>query len=137
MVKKIWKSIVNLLTKVPAFKGMLRHVLTFVGGVLVSKGILSSDTLTELLGVITGGAGVVLSILSSSKEDLKAKVEGVLRHVFSFLGGVGVLKGITISNDVMLAIAEIITAVTVIWSSFSKKLLITPTDTNINVQADN
>lgn len=45
-----------------------RHVLTFVGGVLVSTGWIDSGTVTELTGAVATVAGVILSIWEKAQR---------------------------------------------------------------------
>lgn len=44
--------------------GLIRHVLTFVGGWLVAKGVLDEGTMTELVGATMTMVGFVLSMWS-------------------------------------------------------------------------
>lgn len=50
------------LTKEQAL-GILRHTLTFVGGIVVAKGYVDNGTLTEIIGGIMTLAGAVWSVL--------------------------------------------------------------------------
>lgn len=43
--------------------GVIRHVLTFVGGVLVAKGLIDEATSTEIVGGIITVAGGIWSVL--------------------------------------------------------------------------
>jgi flagellar motor component MotA len=44
--------------------GILRHTLTFVGGILITKGLIDANTLTELSGAIITLVGGVWSVLA-------------------------------------------------------------------------
>jgi hypothetical protein len=44
--------------------GLIRHVLTFVGGFLITKGIIDEATSLEAIGAITTLIGSVWSVLS-------------------------------------------------------------------------
>ncbi len=50
------------------FLGLVRHGLTFVGGVIVAGGLLDTGLYTELSGGLLTIAGVVWSILSKRKS---------------------------------------------------------------------
>lgn len=50
--------------------GLIRHGLTFIGGLLVSKGIIDEQTLPEVIGAIMTLGGFVWSFISK-----KPKVE--------------------------------------------------------------
>jgi hypothetical protein len=44
--------------------GLLRHVLTFVGGIVIAKGLIDESLYTELVGGIATLVGTVWSIVS-------------------------------------------------------------------------
>jgi hypothetical protein len=48
--------------------GILRHVLTFAGGILVFRGVLEDALLQELVGGVVTLAGTVWSVISKKKE---------------------------------------------------------------------
>jgi len=50
------------------FLGLVRHGLTFVGGVIIAGGLLDAGLYTELSGGLLTIAGVVWSILSKRKS---------------------------------------------------------------------
>jgi hypothetical protein len=45
-------------------EGIVRHVLTFVGGMLILKGVLDESTLNEIIGAAVTLSGGIWSILS-------------------------------------------------------------------------
>lgn len=47
--------------------GVIRHVITFVGGILVVKGILEEAMVQEVLGGVLGLLGTVWSIVDKKK----------------------------------------------------------------------
>jgi hypothetical protein len=47
--------------------GIVRHVVTFVGGVLVTKGLIDNSMVQEILGGVTTLAGVIWSIVAKNK----------------------------------------------------------------------
>lgn len=47
--------------------GVIRHVLTFVGGILVIKGIVDDAMVQEVLGGVLGLVGTVWSIVDKKK----------------------------------------------------------------------
>lgn len=49
------------------FLGILRHTLTFVGGVLVMKGIIDDATFSELSGAALTLAGGIWSVIDKNK----------------------------------------------------------------------
>jgi hypothetical protein len=51
--------------------GVLRHVLTFVGGILVFRGVLDDALLQELVGGVVTLAGTVWSVISKKKETVQ------------------------------------------------------------------
>lgn len=48
--------------------GVVRHTLTFVGGILVMKGILDETTLTEIIGGVITLTGTIWSIIEKNKS---------------------------------------------------------------------
>lgn len=44
--------------------GLIRHVLTFVGGIMVAKGLATAELSTELIGGVMTVVGSVWSIIS-------------------------------------------------------------------------
>lgn len=60
------------------FAGLLRHLLTTLGGSVVAQGLITGDQLSQAVGAATALAGVAASVYSKVKEikALKeAKVE--------------------------------------------------------------
>ena len=45
-------------------KGLIRHVLTFVGGIAVAKGIFDESGVSEIIGAVMTVIGTVWSIAS-------------------------------------------------------------------------
>jgi hypothetical protein len=45
--------------------GIIRHTLTFVGGILVIKGIATEATTQEVIGAIITAVGAVWSVVSN------------------------------------------------------------------------
>ena len=48
--------------------GVIRHVLTFLGGFLVTKGIVDDATLSQGIGALVSLLGVVLSVVDKKKH---------------------------------------------------------------------
>ena len=55
------------MTKEQVF-GIIRHTLTFVGGILLMKGIMDESTWTELSGSAMTLVGTVWSIVDKNKK---------------------------------------------------------------------
>lgn len=47
--------------------GVIRHSLTFAGGILVAKGILEHGLLTEIVGGVMTAIGGIWSVISKTK----------------------------------------------------------------------
>lgn len=47
--------------------GIIRHTLTFVGGILITKGLIDEAILTEIIGGVTTLTGAVWSIIEKNK----------------------------------------------------------------------
>jgi len=52
-------------------QGLLRHILTFVGGYLVTSGIIDEAILSEVVGAIITITGFVWSWIGKDKEEEK------------------------------------------------------------------
>jgi len=63
-MKKLILKIMN-----DKIKGLLRHVLTFAGGYLVTQGIIDEQTLTEIVGAVITLAGFVWSWIDKKEEE--------------------------------------------------------------------
>lgn len=48
--------------------GVLRHVLTFAGGILVAKGLLEQGVLAEIIGGVMTVVGGIWSIIDKTKK---------------------------------------------------------------------
>ena len=49
--------------------GIVRHVITFVGGILVTKGLIDDSILTEIVGATVTLSGAIWSIVSKNKSN--------------------------------------------------------------------
>lgn len=47
--------------------GIVRHTLTFVGGLLITKGLIDESMLTDVVGALTTLSGVIWSIIAKNK----------------------------------------------------------------------
>jgi hypothetical protein len=47
--------------------GIVRHTLTFVGGIVVMKGLVDEATVTEIVGGIVTLTGTIWSIIAKNK----------------------------------------------------------------------
>ena len=61
----------NLPIMKAAVIALLRHLLTFIGGTLVAKGIIDAATLTEIIGSVIALISVGWMTLDKSKEQTK------------------------------------------------------------------
>jgi hypothetical protein len=48
--------------------GIARHALTFIGGILIMKGIIDEGTLAEITGGVITLAGTIWSIIDKNKS---------------------------------------------------------------------
>ena len=47
--------------------GIVRHALTFIGGIVVMKGLTDEATVTEIIGVAMTLTGAIWSIINKNK----------------------------------------------------------------------
>lgn len=52
----------------PSIDGLIRHVLTGVGGVLIAKGVLDDAALQSIIGGTLAVVGVIWSLFNKRKE---------------------------------------------------------------------
>jgi hypothetical protein len=55
------------LTKEQLF-GVIRHSMTFIGGIFIAKGFIDETILTELIGGVLTTSGAIWSIISKNKS---------------------------------------------------------------------
>ena len=55
--------------------GVIRHVFTFVGGILVIKGFIDDSMVQELLGGVISLVGTVWSIVDKKKNGINNKMQ--------------------------------------------------------------
>jgi hypothetical protein len=48
--------------------GIVRHGLTFIGGILIAKGLIDESTATDIMGGIITLAGTIWSIIEKNKS---------------------------------------------------------------------
>ena len=105
----------------PFLKGLLRHSLSIASGVLVMLGILSETQSVEIVGYITALIATIQSVGSSTKETFVQQFQGAIRHILTFLGGVGFMKGWFSSELFMEVAASVSTIIGLVWSYMAKK----------------
>lgn len=106
---------------VPFLKGLLRHSLSIASGVLVMFGILNETQSVEIIGYVTALIATIQSVSSSTKETFVQQFQGTIRHILTFLGGVGFLKG-WFSSELFLEVAATVsTLIGLVWSYMAKK----------------
>lgn len=49
------------------FLGVIRHIVTFVGGVMVARGKLDATSVETIAGIVSTIAGLVLSFIAPEK----------------------------------------------------------------------
>lgn len=54
---------------------VIRHLLTIAGGVLVTKGILSESTVTQLVGALPGVIGLLWGAIDEYRAENAPKAE--------------------------------------------------------------
>jgi len=47
--------------------GIVRHALTFVGGIVVMKGLVDETTVTEIIGSVITLTGTIWSVIAKNK----------------------------------------------------------------------
>ena len=84
-------------------------------------GILSETQTVEIMGYVGGLIAVIQSVGSSTKETFVQQFQGAIRHILTFLGGVGFMKG-WFSTELFFDVASAVaTLVAIAWSYMAKK----------------
>lgn len=47
--------------------GIVRHGLTFIGGILITKGLIDESTLTEIIGGVITLTGTIWSVINKNQ----------------------------------------------------------------------
>lgn len=98
-------------------KGILRHGLTLIGGALVMFGVLSQGQNVEITGYIVSLISVIQSATTSNKQTFSDQLQGVIRHILTFVGGLGFLKGWYGGGQFIEIGGTIAAAAGLIWSA--------------------
>jgi hypothetical protein len=48
--------------------GIVRHGLTFIGGILITKGLIDESTATEIIGGVITLAGTIWSVIEKNNK---------------------------------------------------------------------
>jgi hypothetical protein len=48
--------------------GIVRHGLTFIGGILIAKGLIDESTATEIIGGVITLAGTIWSVIEKNNK---------------------------------------------------------------------
>lgn len=68
-VASTWWGIAAKTTTIEGVESAIRSIITSVGGLFVSAGVLSGDNLNAILGLVTALAPLLQSMLSKSKNQ--------------------------------------------------------------------
>jgi LPXTG-motif cell wall-anchored protein len=101
--------------------GVIRHVVGAIGGILAIKGYFGEDIVEVLVGIVIGFAVLFMSWNSLDKDALQDKLQGILRHLVTFLGGIGVITGDAVEQQWITIGGIVITGLGILWSLFKKK----------------
>jgi len=56
-------------------QSIIRHILTFGGGILVARGLVSETVMTELAGALSGVIGLIWGAFDEYKAEKAAKTQ--------------------------------------------------------------
>jgi hypothetical protein len=60
------------------FLGLVRHAITFIGGIIVAKGNLDPSALDTIVGVAVSVAGLIWSLMSEEKTLTPSRIVATL-----------------------------------------------------------
>lgn len=102
-------------------QAIVRHVVSFLAGLLVLLGVFTETLSVEVTGGVLGIAAIFFSWNSLDKEQFQEQLTGVLRHVVTFAGGMGWIAGDLQQNQWYTYGGLAITLLGVLWSLKIKK----------------
>lgn len=100
---------------------IVRHIVGSLAGLMAMLGFFEQDMVEVLVSVVIGLAIIVMSWNSLDKDSLTDKLSGILRHVITFAGGIGVITGAQQEQNWLTWGGLIITGIGIVWSLFIKK----------------
>lgn len=110
----------------PILKGLMRQSLSIISGGLVAFGVLNDAQSVEIVGYVSGLISLVQSVTSTSKETFVQQFQGFVRHIITFVAGLGFVKGFW-SSEMFIEIVSLLSAfVGFVWSSAAKVKSDTP-----------
>ena len=100
---------------------IVRHVVGAIAGILAIKGYFGEDLVEVVIGLAVGVAILFMSWNGLDKDGLQDKLQGILRHLVTFLGGAGILGGEAIEQQWLTIGGIVISALGLLWSLIKKK----------------
>lgn len=100
---------------------IVRHIVGSIAGLLAMLGVFGQDMVEVISAIVIGIAIIIMSWNSLDKDSLTEKLSGVLRHVITFAGGVGIITGTQQEQSWLTWGGLIVTGIGILWSLFNKK----------------
>ena len=101
--------------------GIIRQGLTFIAGFIALKGWIAEDMVTMVSSGVISIATVIFSWNGTDKKTISDQIQGIIRHLATMLGGVGILKG-WFDVDTMIAVGGgLATIIGTVWSVIKKQ----------------
>lgn len=104
---------------------IIRTTLTFVGALLTGNTlhyffghIIDTAYWQEITGIVLGCVSAYWSIQSKTLDI--EKLQGGIRHVITFIGGILVAKGL-LTNETIIAIGAFVTALLPLWQAHAAR----------------
>lgn len=101
--------------------GVLRHLITFIGGILLVYQVADASIIDEISGIALTLIGVILSWNANDKLTNLDKLKGVIRHIITTVAGYGVLKGWYDEQTLLTIVSVIFALLGTGWSTVDKK----------------
>jgi hypothetical protein len=106
--------------------GIIRHIITFIAGLGVIAGWFEEALSQVIIMGVMAIATLFLSWNSLDKDTFTEQLEGILRHVVTFLGGIGVIAGSSMEAAWMTVGGIVITVAGIVWSLVRKEGKVIP-----------
>lgn len=101
--------------------GIVRHVLTFIGGIVLVVGVTTESAVTEITGGLMTLVTIIFSWTAVDKKDALDRIAATIRHLFTVLAGIGAVKGWFSSEQFLTIVSSLLGLVGVIWSIKNKE----------------
>jgi len=99
---------------------VLRHLLTMLGAIIVSRGILDASTVETVVGSLMAAASVTWSYLEKPTMVFKTFLGLVVRHIMSAVGAILIKFGWADAQTVAAITGLAVSLATMTWAGANR-----------------